>query len=275
MKLELLKANSLIEGILEEKESKGTGWVTHIDHKMINLILYLWQDQKNSLFSSSASIYVKNSTITKFLGISRQQGNEVFFDDEGNRLSFVEKHLYNLNKQSVLIKNAIIPKLGNNNELLFDGEGKVMLDRVDKTYFSPITDFSLIQNDGKDKVYKIGISPIIMALANLEILNAQNNGIGYTKLELSMLGKIKNIKAIRLFEILKFKTRAKEGRISLFSSYLAEIFGVESRRLKSELDKARETLRLLVDIDFERKTSIDGNYYEFSYKFHDENSSNI
>lgn len=274
MKQELLKANSLIEGILEEKES-GKRWVTHIDHKMINLILYLWQEQKNSLFSSSASIYVKNSTITKFLGISRQQGNEVFLDDEGNKLSFVEKHLYNLNKQNILLRNAIIPKLGSNNELLFDGEGKVILDRMDKTYFTPITDFSLLQNDGKEKVYKIGISPIIMALANLEILNAQNNGIGYTKLELSMLGKIKNIKAIKLFEILKFKTRAKEGRISFFCSYLSELLGVESRRLKGELDKARETLKSLVIIDFERKVSIDGSYFEFSYKFCDENSSSI
>lgn len=270
MKLELLKANSLIEGILEEGEGKESRLITHIDHKMINLILYLWQDQKNSLFSSSASIYVKNSTIIKFLGISRQQGNQVFFDDEGNKLSFVEKHLYNLNKQSILIKNAIIPKLGSNNELLFDAEGKVILERMDKTYFSPITDFSLIQDNEKEKVYKIGISPIIMALANLEILNSQNNGIGYTRLELSTLGKIKNIKAIKLFEILKFKTRQREGRISLFSSYLAEFFGIESRRLKSELDKAREALKKLVDLEFERKTSIEGNYYEFSYKFHDQ-----
>lgn len=270
MKIELLKANSLIESILEEKSEDKAISITHIDHKMINLILYLWQEQKSSLFSSSSSIYVKNSTITKFLGITRQQSNEVFFDDEGNKLSFVEKHLYNLNKQSILVRNAIIPKLGANNELLFDSEGKVVLDRMDKTYFSPISDFSLVQSDGKDKVYRIGISPIIMALANLEILNAQNNGIGYTKLELTMLGKIRNIKAIRLFEILKFKTRVREGRISLSSSYLSEIFGIESRRLKTELGKAKESLKALADIDFERKTSIDGNYYEFSYKFKDQ-----
>lgn len=232
-KFEFLKPNAFIGTQSNVQLGKN-------ELSLFNALINVWQkNAKEDLFESINPEYALTlESISKLIDVSKP--NLV-------RNDYIEEIFTNLLKTKVRLTNCVLPEINDKGELVFEN-GAIRFQKFAIYETNILAHWN--KNTNKEfSSYTYSLTPLVKGLVHFQTL-LENNGVGFSRLNLRILNTIKSVKAIRLYEVLVRESIKNKNTLSMNYEEMGSLIYVESKkRINESLKRLFIQLEHLVSIE--------------------------
>lgn len=226
---------------------------------LFNALINVWQNNaKENLFESINPDYALTlESISKLIDVSKP--NLV-------RNNYIEEVFTNLLKTKVRLCDCILPEINNNGNLIFEN-GALKFQKF-SIYETNILSYWSKNKNKELSSYTYSLTPLVKGLVHFQTL-LENNGIGFSRLNLKILNTIKSVKAIRLYEVLVRESIKNKNTLSMTYEEMGSLIYVEGKR---KINQALKRLFIQLEhlVFIEKIKSIDDSIIYLKFKLIDQ-----